>query len=56
MFQKNIIMKQDHINFLHNTKEDWLVLIERVLCQLMEQILPKTGNTLEINLGSIYFY
>ena len=33
---KNLIMTQDKINCLHNTKENWWALFESTLCQLME--------------------
>ena len=52
---KNNIMAQYHINGLHNTKEGWWVLPGRILCQLMEQLRPKTGNTLKIYFSFIYF-
>ena len=51
MFQKNLIMTQYQINFLHNKKDYWQVLPGGTLCQLMEQIRPKTGNPLEFLLG-----
>ena len=56
MFQTNIIMAQDHINCLHNTKEHWLVFLGRTLCKLMGKLRPETGNPLEIFcLVSLYF-
>ena len=51
MFQKNIIVTQEKINFMHNNKEDWWVLFGSMLCQIMEQLRPKTGNPL-----AIYFW
>ena len=42
----NIIMTSEKINCLHNTKEDWWLLLRRTFCQLMEQLRPKTGNPL----------
>ena len=50
MFQTNIIMEQDHINYLHNTNKDWCILIWRLLFQLIDQLWPKMGNPL----ASIY--
>ena len=46
MFQTNPIMVQEKIDFLKNTKEDWLVLLERKLCNIMDKQRPKTGNYL----------
>ena len=51
MFQKNIIVTQEKINFMHNNKEDWWVLFGSMMCQIMEQLRPKTGNPL-----AIYFW
>ena len=33
----------------------WLVLFESTLCQLMEQVRPKTGNPLESFVGFYLF-
>ena len=41
-------MTQDQINGLHNTNGYWRVLFGSMLCQIMEQIRPKTGNPLAI--------
>ena len=46
MFQTNIIMTQEYINWLYNTEEEWWLLLGRTLYQLMEQLRPKTGNPL----------
>ena len=48
MYQKNVIMTQDQINYLHSTKEDWWVFLGSTLCKIMEQLRPKTGNPLGI--------
>ena len=48
MFQKNPIKKNKQINCLHNTNEDLWVLLGSMLCQIMEQIWPKTGNPLGV--------
>ena len=56
MFQTNIIMTQDQINCLHNTKYELLVLLKRKLCQIMEWLRPKTRNPLEIFLVSLCYY
>ena len=47
MFQKTIIMPQYHINFLHNTKEQWWVLFGSMFYHIMDHLRPKTGNPLE---------
>ena len=46
MFQTNIIMAHEKINFLHSIKEDWWVLIGRTLCQIMEKLWTKMGDPL----------
>ena len=48
MFKKNLIMTQDHIDCLQNLKNKCLVLFGSTLCQIMELLQPKTGNTLKI--------
>ena len=47
-------MAQYHIHFLYNTKVDLWVLLGGTLCQLMDQLRPKTGNPLAIFFG-LYF-
>ena len=48
LFQTNIIITQDRINCIQNTKENWLVLFWSTPCQIMEVLRPKTGNPMEI--------
>ena len=52
---KNLILTQENINCLHNTMEDWQVLIGSTLYQLMERIQPKIGNPLAISFGFSLF-
>ena len=46
MFQTNLIVAQDQINCLQNTKEYFLVMLGRTLFQIKDQIQLKTGNPL----------
>ena len=55
MFQTNVIMAQNQINFLNKTNEYWLVFLGRTFCQIMEQLRPKIGNPLEIYFGFSLF-
>ena len=48
MFQTNIIVLKEQINFLHIKNQDRLMLLGRTVCHLMDQLQPKTGNCLEI--------
>ena len=48
VFLKNLIITQDDINCLHNTKKGWRLLLGIILYQLMEQIRPKIGISLVI--------
>ena len=41
-------MTKKNINFMHNTKNYWGVLIRITFYQLMDQKRPKTGNPLSI--------
>ena len=53
-FKTNVSMTQYHINFLHNTNEESCVLIGRTVCQIMEKLRHKPGNSLVFFL--VYFY
>ena len=55
MFTKNIIMAQDQINYMNNTKEYWWVLLGIKFCQLIEHLRPKQGNPLSFFGFSLYF-
>ena len=48
MLQTNPIMKQNQINCLLNTKENWWVLFGSTSCQLIDMLQPKTGNPIAI--------
>ena len=52
----NLIMIKDKISYLYNINEDWWVLLWIMLCQIMDQLRPKTGNPLEIYFGVSLFY
>ena len=52
---KNIIMKQDQINSLHNIRKECWVLLVRVLCHIMYQIRPKTENLFANNFEFFLF-
>ena len=49
-------MAQDQINFMHNTMEYRWVLLGRKLCQIMDQLRPKTGNPLEFFVFSLFYH
>ena len=55
-FKTNVSMTQYHINFLHNTNEESCVLIGRTVCQIMEKLRHKPGNSLLFCFGLFLFY
>ena len=56
MLNTILIITQVQIDCMHNTKAYFWVLHWRRLCEIMEQIRPKTGNSLANFLGFYLFY